>query len=95
MRGYTVREYNTLAELRKTVEIKNQLFEAANTIILDGCPSNPETWFCRKTEDYDEGVCTRCWCNYLLRVLNGAERTREKDAVIIKDVGFAEDMGIT
>ena len=47
-----------------------RLFACAKQILYDQCPQHPEHYLCRESETYDESACTRCWENYLYRVIN-------------------------
>lgn len=49
------------------------LFKAARLILEDGCPPDPKQYICRVSECFDETACTRCWDEYLLRIVNARE----------------------
>lgn len=47
------------------------LADCAIRILNDVCPPDPDQWYCKRSEEYDDEICTRCWTAYLYRVLNG------------------------
>ena len=67
----TVQELRLSRKLAVSEAIREQLFGCANTLLLDGCPANPDRWICRKQEDFDDQSCMRCWSDYLLRIWRG------------------------
>lgn len=50
-----------------------RLFDAARLILNDGCPPDPKQYICRVSECFDETACTRCWDEYLFRIVNARE----------------------
>ncbi len=51
------------------------LLDAALVLLQDGCPE--AGWYqCSLEEDYTDGICERCWMNYLFAVAN--HRTTER-----------------
>ena len=46
------------------------LADCAIRILNDVCPPDPDQWYCKRSEEYDDEICTRCWMAYLYRVLN-------------------------
>ena len=48
----------------------NALFSAALSCLYDKCPSDSSCYMCKKSEDYDETICERCWSDYLFKLVN-------------------------
>lgn len=49
---------------------EQQLFDGALLLLEDGSPPSPKNYLCMECEDFDETACTRCWQEYLFRVVN-------------------------
>ncbi len=46
------------------------LFECAKAILYDQCPFESDQYICRNGEVFDETACTRCWEQYLYKIIN-------------------------
>jgi hypothetical protein len=47
-----------------------ELLRAGLDILYDFCPRDEDAYLCRKSEEYDDGICTRCWEQYLFQTAN-------------------------
>ena len=51
-----------------------ELFDASLDVLFDYCPKDENAHLCNRSEDYDDEICTRCWSDYLFRIVNGGAR---------------------
>lgn len=54
-----------------SIKLEDALWDCIETILGDGCPGIPNHQLCRESEDYDDGICVRCWENYVMDIRNG------------------------
>lgn len=64
--------HNILEKDRNKVSV----FDCALQILHDGCPFHRKAYLCDQQEDYDDGMCERCWTNYLFDVANGLDNKK-------------------
>lgn len=46
------------------------LFQCARMILCDECPPDRKHYLCMKQEEHEAGDCTRCWDDFLFKVVN-------------------------
>lgn len=47
-----------------------ELLRAGLDLLYDRCPRDKDAYMCKRAEDYDDEICTRCWVAFLFQVAN-------------------------
>ena len=58
-----------------------EVLRAALISLEGGCPPDPGAYFCRRAEDPDEDICSRCWECYLRAVADGVDPAKAAERI--------------